>query len=292
MAQQPLVSPTDIRGDITQLKHAKTVDPSAVSNMFSKVQSALDLVNIRFRNLASNQLGTLPPLSIEGLHVKNLSADQITTGTLIVGGGAPDPQLSVLNTAGVEVGWIGVRGVYSGAWFSSLYVGGTGPADAVITANSGAVAINGATFSLNLGGITTTINNALIGSVFRTGLSITDNSTGAKRIQGATFSNSYNAAGNLMVVIAGDGTNTVGKINLYNGTGTGGIDGAGALINLDGGGGRVRVRGNVLIEDGNAAHDLEWEPIAALSAGPPSSFAGFMAFKIGGSVSWVPVYNP
>lgn len=280
MAQNQIVSPTNIRSQITQLRQTKVLSPAVLSDILGKVQTALDLVDLRFRNLGSNQLGTLPPVLIEGLHVKNLSADQITTGTLIVGGNGSDPQLSVVNASGVEVGWIGVRGVYSGAWFSSLYIGGTGPADAKITANSGAVTINGATFTLNLNNVTTTIDNSLFSGQY-TGLRIQDNATGAKRVQSAYFSNAYNAAGNPMTVIAGDGTDTVGKILVCNGTGTGGIDGIGTLIGLDGGAGRVRVQGNVLIENGNPAQDLELLPSAM--SGSSSGFVGYMTFKLGGT---------
>lgn len=420
MAQQPFASPTDIRGQITQLRHAKTLDTTVAASMFEKLQNGADNANTRLRNLASNRLGDLPPVSVDLTKVKgdlddlnvrgtltaayiragsidatkltikdiiavglsftnnspgagsvawaaftlywngtgypitagnsssailywepsnsvltgatvaaytpqtnrfvigtnvsgtatetwntlgsqvvttkmlgdgsitdvkvlNLSAAKITTGTLTVGGSsAGNPQVSVLDSSNVEVAWMGVRAGISGAWFNSLYVGGSGPATAkLIALNDGSVTINGATFTLNLSGITTTIDNSLIGGVYRTGLRIQDNSTTAENILGANFLVSINASGYLRTVVSTDGTNTVGQVYVCNGTGTGGFNGVGDLIQLDGNLGRVRVRGDVLIENGTASNDLIFKP--GLLAATAGAFAGYLVFSLGGT---------
>ena len=78
----------------------------------------------------------------------------------------PPPLLtfSVVDAIGTLIGWIGdqvtATAEYIGAWFKTLYIGGTSPADAKIIADaSGNVTINGATITLNSGGVTTSISN-------------------------------------------------------------------------------------------------------------------------------------
>lgn len=228
--------------------------------------------------------------SITDVKVVNLSAVKITTGTLTVGGSsAGNPQVSVLDSTNTEVAWMGVRAGISGAWFNSLYIGGSGPATAkIIALNTGAVTIDGATFTLNLNGITTAIDNSLFGGQY-TGLRIEDNTTHSKRVQSAYFANSYNASGNPMVVIAGDGSNIRGKILVCNGTGTGGLDGIGSLINLDGNLGRVRVRGDVLIENGTGTDDVILQPGSSGAAGAAAGL--FLLVKLGGTDYKVALLN-
>lgn len=72
-------------------------------------------------------------------------------------------ELLVLNTKGAMIAWIGSRIVdgitYEGGWFEDIYIGGTGPADAVITAAGGGVTITGASIKLTSNGLETDINN-------------------------------------------------------------------------------------------------------------------------------------
>jgi len=72
-------------------------------------------------------------------------------------------ELTVTDKKGAVIGWIGSRIVgtitYSGGWFKDLYIGGTGPADAVIVASDGEVDIHGAAIKLTSNGLETDINN-------------------------------------------------------------------------------------------------------------------------------------
>ncbi len=83
--------------------------------------------------------------------------------------------LLVLNTKGAMIGWIGSRIVdgitYEGGWFENIYIGGTGPADAVITASGGGVVINNASIKLTSNGLETDINNETL-PAFGSGVSL------------------------------------------------------------------------------------------------------------------------
>lgn len=72
-------------------------------------------------------------------------------------------QIQVVDQTGALIGWIGsqiIGGVsYEGGWFLDLYIGGTGPANAVITANGGGVTITNAPIKLTSNGVETDINN-------------------------------------------------------------------------------------------------------------------------------------
>lgn len=111
-----------------------------------------------------NKLRTLrDPISTEsasGLDNLQLQINQIVAA--LTNPGALT-QLIVTNTKGVMIAWIGSRIVdgitYEGGWFEDLYIGGTGPADAVITATGGGVVVNGASIKLTNNGIETDINN-------------------------------------------------------------------------------------------------------------------------------------
>ena len=96
----------------------------------------------------------------------------------------PPPLLtfSVVDAIGTLIGWIGdqvtATAEYIGAWFKTLYIGGTSPADAKIIADaSGNVTINGASITLNSGGVTTTLNNTA-GPYGTQSLKSLDNATG------------------------------------------------------------------------------------------------------------------
>lgn len=72
-------------------------------------------------------------------------------------------ELTVTDEKGAVIGWVGSRIVdgitYEGGWFENLYIGGTGPADAVISASGTSVTINGASIKITSNGLETDINN-------------------------------------------------------------------------------------------------------------------------------------
>jgi hypothetical protein len=84
--------------------------------------------------------------------MNEISATKIVTGTLKVGGGATDKpgQMGVFDAADQLIGWVGEQGIYYGAWFKQLWVGGTDPTTAPLFTDSsgdlfmvdGAITIN------------------------------------------------------------------------------------------------------------------------------------------------------
>jgi hypothetical protein len=110
--------------------------------------------------------------------IANLSASKIFTGTLQIGGA--NAFLSVTNSGGQQIGWIGTVSIggtaYNGAWFQQLRVGGANVQSAQITTDaSGNVSIDGATLTLNLNNVTTEIVNQLVDSRVA-GVYVVDNS--------------------------------------------------------------------------------------------------------------------
>lgn len=78
----------------------------------------------------------------------------------------PLQTFSVVDSIGSLIGWIGdqvtATAEFIGAWFKTLYIGGTGPADAKIVADaSGNVTINGATITLTENGVMTVIDGSV-----------------------------------------------------------------------------------------------------------------------------------
>ncbi len=147
--------------------------------------------------------------------IGTLDAAVVKTGQLQVGGGGGKvSEVKIFDTLGSLIGWIGddtANSGFVGAWFKQLRVGGASPSSAIITADSsGNVAINGATFVLNLNGVTTTLNNSITGGV-STGLSVINNSNnaGVKLLAGASaaavqvFNSLGNAVGRITVDVGG-----------------------------------------------------------------------------------------
>lgn len=126
--------------------------PSIVVKSSGNVQSNVNNLR-RLGDPASREMAA----GLDGLQ------NQINTlGTALANPGALT-ELTVTNSKGVVIGWIGSRIVggitYSGGWFEDLYIGGTGPADAVIVASGGGVDIHGAAIKLTSNGLETDINN-------------------------------------------------------------------------------------------------------------------------------------
>ena len=71
--------------------------------------------------------------------ISELNADKIKTGTLKVGGGASAKpgQVGVFDATDVLIGWIGEQGIWYGAWFKQLWVGGTDPTNAPFHVDAG-----------------------------------------------------------------------------------------------------------------------------------------------------------
>jgi hypothetical protein len=113
-----------------------------------------------------------------------ISSDKLDTNFLNVGGGGSKPgQIRVFNASAVQVGFIGVNGGYEGAWFKQIGIGGTSEASPkFISDSSGNVSMNGATFTLNLNGITTEITNSFSGSYYA-GLRVYNNSSPTQQIR-------------------------------------------------------------------------------------------------------------
>jgi hypothetical protein len=91
------------------------------------------------------------------LGIAAISAGIITTGILQVGGGGNKvSKLTIFETLGSLIGWIGDdtgSSGFVGAWFKQVRIGGTGPSGAPIQADSsGVVTINGAKFTMTGGG--------------------------------------------------------------------------------------------------------------------------------------------
>jgi hypothetical protein len=76
---------------------------------------------------------------ITSAKIVSLDAAKITTGDLIVGGSGNVGMVSVRNAANAQFGWIGKSGSDYGAWFDTLWVGGTGPSNAKLRATGGSL---------------------------------------------------------------------------------------------------------------------------------------------------------
>ena len=146
--------------------------------------------------------------AIMAVHITagQVDTSKLTTGEIMVGGGTPPRpgKIGVYNASGVQNAFIGVEGGYDGAWFGKVGIGGTSKAAPVITADSTAVTINGAKFTLNLNGVTTTIDNAAVGGQYA-GLKIALNSTGYKSAVVPSFFGAYNGSDVLLARLTGMG---------------------------------------------------------------------------------------
>lgn len=99
--------------------------------------------------------------------------------------------LFVLGTDGAPVAWIGARPPYFGGWFKEFRVGGTGPNNSPLVADSnGNLSINGSV--LVSGSVSAAAFNVL--QVFITGITLTSNSPAAGRIAWSACTLYYNGA--------------------------------------------------------------------------------------------------
>lgn len=101
-----------------------------------------------------------PQLAAGAVTTQILTTSEISIGS----NGASMPiRFRVYDHVGSPIAWIGddtANSGYVGGWFKQLYAGGSGPAGAPFKSDAGGnVTINGATFTLNLNGVTTSITN-------------------------------------------------------------------------------------------------------------------------------------
>ena len=113
-----------------------------------------------------------------------MTTAKLDTTEISVGGGGSKPgKFGVYNASGSQIGFIGVESGNEGAWFKTLSVGGTSYGNGKIKADSsGNVTISDATFTLNLNGITTSINNVFSGSYYA-GFIVSSNASPTQQIR-------------------------------------------------------------------------------------------------------------
>jgi hypothetical protein len=78
---------------------------------------------------------------IDDAKIINLSAGKINTGDLNVGGSGFVGQITVRDSANGAFGWVGKNGSDYGAWFETLWIGGSGPSSAKLRAVDGNVSL-------------------------------------------------------------------------------------------------------------------------------------------------------
>lgn len=92
------------------------------------------------------------------LEIKNASFIIISpNGEIIID--PTGPVIEVFDAASNLVVWMGVHSGFTGLWGENVWIGGTGPTDAVISATAGGVFIDGASIILTLNGVETVISN-------------------------------------------------------------------------------------------------------------------------------------
>ena len=106
-----------------------------------------------------------------------------TTEISVGGGGSKPGKFGVYDAGASQIGFIGKEGSDYGGWFKTLSVGGTSFSTGKLKADSsGNVTIADATFTLNLNGVTTSINNVFSGSYYA-GLIVSNNSSPTQQIR-------------------------------------------------------------------------------------------------------------
>lgn len=176
----------------------------------------------------------------------NIADAQITdakiTGTLTFGGTSTTTKFfQALDGTNTQVVWAGKNGTDYGIWAKNCWVGGTGPSTAVVTSTGSGVTINGATFTLNLNGATTTIGNTTVNGVPRVGVDVQNNSTTERAIVAPDFITLFNNSNIVAASVARVSLGAAaGVVKAFDGTNTGGIDGHGLQVSLDGSTGNVR----------------------------------------------------
>lgn len=166
---------------------------------------------------------------------KAINADKVTIGTTLkVGGGeSPKPgKVGVFNAFDQIIGWIGTDSGYQGGWFKELRVGGSSPASAKLVADSnGNLVISGATFTLNLNGVTTTIDNAFLGGY--TGLRVKNNFSQAQGMIGDGWIQTTRASDGTTMVYMGQ-SGSAGMLYVADDFGSVGVELRGIAISVQG----------------------------------------------------------
>jgi len=125
----------------------QNVDLGANSVSNANLQSAsvgsaqIQNASIQTAHIQDAQITTVKigDAQITSAKIVSLDAAKITTGDLIVGGSGNVGMVSVRNAANAQFGWIGKSGSDYGAWFDTLWVGGTGPSNAKLRASGGSL---------------------------------------------------------------------------------------------------------------------------------------------------------
>lgn len=196
-------------------------------------------------------------------------------------------------------------GIYEGGWFKTIRIGGASEVSPKITSfNDGSILINGATFSLPLDGVTTTISNQTISGVPGiVGLRISHDSSGyylALTESGWQIRNASNNRACWATRETLGGSPDHGALFLYDGSGSGGLDGFGSTIDLTGDTGatlpgQIKVLGIVVLENGTAGDKITIEPGTAATATAgggalPAAPVGFLKINVGGTARRIPYY--
>jgi len=166
--------------------------------------------------IAANQI-TAGTIVAGVIYAGNINASQITAGTLTVAGTGANPGLiDVLDGSNAVVAWIGnlLGGLY-GVWAKAFYAGGVDPAHAIVSLSGSNGAIAACTLTLNVGGVTTTVDNSLDSSLSaNVGLKVKDNSSG---IYAAVEPQGYHVvdgSGNTMLFLGKSPLGTYGDLDI------------------------------------------------------------------------------
>lgn len=101
------------------------------------------------------------------INVNAISTEFLAAAGIDVGGGGSKPaRFRVFDQLGALIGWIGddtANSGFVGAWLKQCRIGGSLPSNAPLVADAnGNVSLNGATMTLNLNGITTSLNHQTV----------------------------------------------------------------------------------------------------------------------------------
>ncbi len=107
-----------------------------------QIQSAnIGTAQINTAHIGDAQITTVKigDAQITSAKIISLDAAKVTTGDLVVGGSGHVGMIDVRNASNASFGWIGKSGSDYGAWFDTLWVGGTGPSNAKLRATGGSL---------------------------------------------------------------------------------------------------------------------------------------------------------
>jgi hypothetical protein len=175
-----------LAGSITTVKIAAgavtATEIAALAIVAGKIAAnAVSATEIAANSIIAGKIAT-NAVAAANIQANAISSDKLDANFINVGGGGGKPgQFRIFNSVGSQIGFIGVDGGFQGGWCREFRVGGTSASNAKLVADSsGNLSIVDATFSLNLNGVTTEIDNAFDTYGFP-GLTVRFNS-GANRV--------------------------------------------------------------------------------------------------------------